>query len=50
MKQQSEKTWKERPAREMSTAVRLPPELVEERAPPTAWRMRLKMSEGMKTQ
>jgi len=50
MKITSVKTRNERPAMETSTAVLLPPEDVEERAPPTAWRIKERMSRGMKIQ
>ena len=50
MKTQSVNTWNERPARETSMAVLLPPEEVEERAPPTACRISERMSQGMKIQ
>ena len=39
------KTWKERPAMETSTATLLPPEEVEDKAPPTACRHRERMSQ-----
>ena len=41
-------TWKARPAMEMSTAVLLPPELLEDMAPPEAWRTREMTSQTMK--
>ena len=50
MKTQRVKTWKERPAMEMFTAQLLSPFEVEEEAPPTAWRTRERMSQGIKTQ
>lgn len=43
-------TWKERPAMDTSTATLDPPDEVEERAPPTAWRQSEKMSQGMNIQ
>ncbi len=50
MKTKSVKTWKQRPAIDTSTAVLLPPEDVEDRAPPMACRIRETMSQGMKIQ
>ena len=50
MKTQRVKTCQDRPTMETLTAVREPPEEVEERAPPTAWRTRERMSQGMKIQ
>ena len=50
MKMQSVKTWNERPATEMSTALLLEPEESEESAPPIDCSTRDKMSQGMKNQ
>lgn len=50
MKMQNVKTWKERPARETEIAMLDLPEERVERAPPEAWRMRERMSQGMKSQ
>jgi len=51
-KQMRVTTWKIRPASEMSSPVltSLWVDATQERAPPTAWRMRETMSEGMKIQ
>ena len=46
MKTQMVKTWKESPVMATSTAVLLPPEETDDRAPPTACRMREKTSQG----
>lgn len=50
MKMHSVKTWKERPATETWTATLELPEDVEDRAPPQAWRVRERISQGMKNQ
>ena len=46
MKTQRVKTWKERPAMATSTAAALLPEDTDDRAPPTACRIRERMSHG----
>ena len=46
MKTQSVKTWKERPAMATSTAVLLVPEEVDDKAPPTACKIRESRSQG----
>ena len=50
MKKTRVKTWKERPASETLTAGPLLPLDVDDKAPPTAWRMSERMSQGMKIQ
>lgn len=50
MKTTSVTTWNERPTMETSTAVLLPPEDVEDRALPTACKIRERILQGIKTQ
>ena len=46
MKTQSVKTWKERPAMATSTAVLLLPDETDDKAPPTACKIRESTSQG----
>ena len=50
MKTVSVKTWNDRPAIAVSTPGLLLPEVVEDSAPPAAWRDNETMSQGMKIQ